>query len=103
MVYERKFDTRETQWRFVRTFGQDRTFSHVSTFYFWPGMQLDVKKFIVNCRICQHRKGRRQNTGLYQPLPIPTRIWDSISIDFVLGFPRNKRGNNYIYVVVDRF
>ena len=72
-------------------------------FYFWPGMQHDVKKFVEKCRICQQAKWRRQNTRLYQPLPIPTRPWDSISMDFVMGFPRTKRGNDSIYVVVDRF
>ena len=66
-------------------------------------MQHDVKKFVENCRICQHAKGRRQNIGLYQPIPIPTRTWDYINIDFVLGFPRTQRGNDSIYVVVDRF
>ena len=64
-------------------FGQDKTFSHVSNFYFWPKMQHDVKKFVERCIIYQHAKGRSQNTRLYQPLP-----WDSISKDFVLGLPR---------------
>ena len=27
-------------------FGQDKTFAQVSTLYFWPGMQHDVKKFV---------------------------------------------------------
>ena len=84
-------------------FGQDKTFDWVSTFYFLPAMQHDVKNFVEKCRIYEHAKGRRQNTGLYQPLPIPTRPWDSISMDFVLGFPRTQRGNDSIYVVVDRF
>ena len=66
-------------------------------------MKNDVKKFVQNCRICQHAKGRRQNNGMYQPLPIPTRPRDYISMDFVLGFPRTQRGNDSIYVVVDRF
>ena len=59
--------------------------------------------FVNRCRIYQHAKGKRQNTGLYQPLPILERPWDSISMDFVLGFPRMKGGFNSIFVVVDIF
>ena len=62
-------------------FGQDKTFSLVSNFYFWPKMQHDVKQFVEGCRICEHAKGRSQNTGLYQPLPILARPWDSISME----------------------
>ena len=69
-------------------FGHEKTFAQVSDFYFFPRIQQDVKKFVENCRICQHTKGRRKNTGLCQPLPIPTRPWDFISMDFVLGLPR---------------
>jgi hypothetical protein len=87
----------------VGHFGHDKTFSKLNGSYFWPGMRTDVKKFVDRCKICQHTKGKRQNTGLYQPLPIPERLWDAVSMDFILGLPRTQRGYDSIFVVVDRF
>jgi hypothetical protein len=87
----------------VGHFGHDKMFSKLNGSYFWPGMRTDVKKFVDRCRICQHTKGKRQNTGLYQPLPIPERLWDAVSMDFILGLPRTQRGYDSIFVVVDRF
>jgi hypothetical protein len=84
-------------------FGHDKTFAKLNESYFWPGMRSEVKKFVDRCRICQHSKGRKQNAGFYQPLPIPERPWDEISMDFVLGLPRTQRGVDSIFVVVDRF
>jgi hypothetical protein len=84
-------------------FGHEKTFTKLNGSYFWLGMQADVKRFVERCRICQHLKGRKQNAGFYQPLPIPERSWDAISMDFVLGLPRTQRGVDSIFVVVDRF
>jgi hypothetical protein len=41
--------------------------------------------------------------GLYHPLLVPTRPWESISIDFVGDLPIIRKGCDYLFVVVDRF
>ena len=88
---------------FARHFGMDKTLEQLSHFYFWPKMQRDVQRFVTKCKVCKLAKGHSQNTGLYAPLPIPSRPWDSVSLDFVLGLPKTQRGYDSVMVVVDIF
>jgi hypothetical protein len=87
----------------ARHFGHDKTFSQLASSYYWPGMRMEVKRFVNNCNICQYAKGKKKNNGLYHPFPILERPWDEIRMDFVLGFPRTQRGSDSIFVFVDRF
>jgi hypothetical protein len=38
--------------------------------------------------------------GLLKPLQLPTKPWDSISIDFISGLPEVE-GSNALWVIVD--
>jgi hypothetical protein len=87
----------------ARHFGPDKTFAQLSNSYYWSSMREEVKTFVNKCKICQYAKGRQQNTSLYQPLPILERLWDAISMDFVLGLPRTQKGSDSRFFVVEIF
>ena len=40
---------------------------------------------------------------MYRPLTIPNRPWGLVSMDFILGFPKTAKNNDFIIVVVDIF
>ena len=52
---------------------------------------------------CKQAKHRVMPHGLYTPLPVPKEPWVDISMDFILGLPKSKKGKDFIFVVVDRF
>lgn len=88
---------------FSSHFGVNKTQELVQRYYYWIGMNQDVRKYVETCIVCQKAKATSSNVSLYQPLPIPNKPWESISMDFVVGLPRAKQGFDRIYVIVDRF
>jgi hypothetical protein len=65
-------------------------------------MLADVERYIRNYYLCRRASTSRNKTpGLLQPLPIPDRLWQYISMDFVL-FNRDKHGYDNILVVINR-
>ena len=63
----------------------------------------DVEAYIKTSLVCQQDKlEQRSSLGLLEPLPIPTRPWESVSMDFIVNLPKFK-GCRTLMVVVDRF
>ena len=55
------------------------------------------------CDVYRRVKAEHQRlAGLLQPLAIPEWKFDHIEMDFVTGFPKSKRGNDAIFVVIDK-
>ncbi|PKU81321.1 RNA-directed DNA polymerase [Dendrobium catenatum] len=83
--------------------GRTNTYLPLQSRFYWPHLHRDVMRFVERCPICQSYKTGGQLSGLYLPLPTPETIWEDLSLDFVMGLPRTKRGHDSIMVVVDRF
>ena len=81
--------------------GRDRTFWNLSRHFYWPGMGRSVKDFVKTCDSCQRNQCARMRTGLLQPIPIPVRPWESISMDFIMGLPKTERQRDAIFTFVD--
>ena len=83
--------------------GQTKTQQLIKNRYYWPTWRKDVERYVRNCTKCQQAKNPRDKTpGLLNPLPIPERPWQHISMDFQ-SFPKDKRGCDAAFLVVDRF
>ena len=84
--------------------GMQRTYEVLQRLFWWPSLREDVEKFVGSCHSCQRNKASHQRTpGLLQPLEIPSRCWDSVSMDFITQLPQSSQGNTQICVFVDRF
>ena len=62
-----------------------------------------VGEFVRSCATCQRNKMETLHpAGLLQPLPIPSRIWADVSLDFIEALPK-VHGKSVLLTVVDRF
>jgi hypothetical protein len=75
----------------------------LTTHFFWQKMWHDVERYVSRCTTCNKAKSRLNPHGLYMSLPVPSVPWEDISMDFVLGLPRTKRGRDSIFVGVNHF
>jgi hypothetical protein len=84
-------------------FGIKKTVAVLQKHFYWPKLRQDVGKYIRSYTACAIAKPTTKKQGLYTPLPTPDKPWESISMDYMSGLPSTKRGNDCVFVVVDRF
>ena len=83
--------------------GIDRTKQAIAQTYWWPGLDTDVKTYVKTCPNCQRNKPTNAKPGgLLQPLPIPSEVWESVSMDLITQLPTTRNGHDAIVVFVDR-
>ena len=69
----------------------------------WSGLHRDVSDYVKSCLPCQSNKaGHQVPAGKLQPLAIPERNWDTVSMDFIGPLKPSKAGKNSLLVFVDK-
>jgi hypothetical protein len=70
--------------------------------FWWHGMKRDIAVYVARCDSCQRVKAEHQRpAGLLQPIIVPEWKWDVIGMDFIVGLPRSRHGNDAIWVITD--
>ncbi|GJY52038.1 putative mitochondrial protein [Tanacetum coccineum] len=78
------------------------TTNKICSVFYWKKLRKHVKQLVLEFHICQRYKlDLAAYPGLLQPLPISTRIWSNISMDFIDSLPKSQC-KIVILVVVDR-
>jgi hypothetical protein len=83
--------------------GREKTYLTLSRDFYWPRQYQFVRKYVRACEVCQRVKPGPSLRAPLQSLPIPTECWESVSMDFIFGFPEDEHKNDGILVFVDRF
>ena len=86
-----------------RHFRVIKTVAHLQRYCYWPRMIDSVSCFIRGCSMCATSKPSNRKLWFYMPLLVPSRPWESVSIDFVRGLPMSRKQHDYLYAVFDRF
>ena len=82
--------------------GPERLWQQLSQKFYWKRMKADVLAFARSCDTCQKTKFSNFNKfGFLIPNSIPSRPYQSVSMDFVVNLPWSGE-YNAIFVVVDR-
>lgn len=66
-----------------------KTYRLVREWFTWKGLKADVLQYVRECLVGQqNQQEHTYPAGLLQPLPIPDRKWECISMDFITGLPK---------------
>ncbi|KAJ9512039.1 hypothetical protein QJQ45_004614 [Haematococcus lacustris] len=83
--------------------GRAKTLERLQRHFYWPQMEQTVREYVRTCDQCQRNKATNQvPPGLLQPLPIPNRNWQQVSMDFIGPLPPTSHGYDMVVTVVDK-
>lgn len=83
--------------------GGTKMYQDLKQHFWWNAMKREITQYVARCLVCQQvKEEHRRPRGPLQPLSIPEWKWENITMDFVTALPRSSKGNNVVWVIIDR-
>jgi len=83
--------------------GAHKTYDSIRRNYYWLGLEDSVKKYVRTCEKCNiYKPDKQKPAGMTQSLPIPSKPWEVVTMDFIVKLPTTPDGFDTIFVVVDK-
>ena len=83
--------------------GSSKMYQELRPRYWWTKMKKEIAAYVARCDTCCRVKAMHMKPiGLLQPLSVLDWKWEDISMDFIIGLPTTQKGNDSIWVIVDR-
>ena len=84
--------------------GFHRTYERIIQNYYIRNLLRRLKRYLKHCPNYQLNQTKRHaEWGKLHPILTPPRIFYTLTIDFILGLPRLKNGNNTMMSITDKF
>src|SRR6266498_2059856 len=83
--------------------GSNKMYQDLKQKFWWTRMKREIARYVAECDVYQKVKADHlKPAGTLQPLPVPAWKWEDIHMDFIIGLPRTPKGNDSIWVIIDR-
>ena len=81
-----------------------KTLERVRELFFWKGMNRNTERFCETCDVCQKTKvNRTKKMGTLRPSHIPSRPFETVSLDLITGLPPSgEERYTAVLVIVDK-
>ena len=83
--------------------GRSKMYQDLRPHFWWTKMKKEIAAYVARCDTCCRVKAiHMKPAGLLQPLSVPEWKWEEVSMDFITGLPTTRKGNDSIWVIIDR-
>jgi len=83
--------------------GSSKMYQDLRSHFWWTKMKKEIAAYVARCDTCCRVKAiHMKPAGLLQPLPVQERKWEDVSMDFFTGLPTTRKGNDLIWVTIER-